>query len=104
MKNRNIKRLIFTCTKSLQGFHGVKEVKDVKIYHKLDGVFKEEAVEEVYQLYNKEGKEFINGPFQKCKICKNWFKFTESELQFLKEKELKGTCTCKRCKGRRVRV
>lgn len=103
MKVKNIKRLIFTCNKLLEGFYNIREIKDIKVYYKTNGIFKEYIMEgQVYQLYNPEGKKFINGPFQRCKICRNWFKITESESEFLKEKGLEITKTCKRCKGRKV--
>ena len=104
MQVLKIKRIIFTCRRDLTGIsEHVSEIKDVRMYHKLDrGDFSEEILTGVYQIYNDKGKHFLNGPFQQCNICKNWFMFGDNELEFFAKHEIARTRTCKRCKGRKV--
>lgn len=103
MEELNIKRIIFACRKKIAGLSStIREIKDVKEYHLRSGKFVEESVGNVYQIYNPKGKYFSNGPFQQCKICKNWFRYTTEEVTFFKEIGINGTKTCKRCKGRKV--
>ena len=103
MKKLNIRRIICMCYDDISLLsNSVRKLKEVRIYQKTDTSFKETAIGDVYQLYNPDGEIFINGPFQKCAICKNWFMYNKEELKFLESKGIKGTITCKRCKGRRV--
>ncbi len=104
MVSFNIKRIIFQCYNPdiAKYSSAIKKIEDVREYRKEENGFVEYPVTDVYQIFNPEGIHFINGPFQKCKICKNWVRYSQEELDFFKEHDLKGTATCKRCKGRKV--
>jgi len=106
MESKDIKRIVFTCSKGkeLKNLHpALTEITGVKTYHKFrDGKFKEEEVRNVFQIHNPEGHDFYNGPFQKCKVCNNWFKFQLSELEFFEENKINPTRTCKECRGRKL--
>lgn len=103
MEELDIKRIIFVSRKPITHLSSaIKEIKDVREYYLLFGKFTEGKVDNVYQIYNPKGKYFCNGPFQRCKICKNWFRYTTEELAFFRQNNINGTATCKRCKGRKV--
>lgn len=105
MKENNIKRIIFKTKDKLKvDLPFLTEIRDVKSYIKVEGIFKEEDIPHIYQIYNKNGSSFVNGPFQRCKICGNWFKISDEEKEFMNSRMVSHNRMCKRCKGRKVLV
>lgn len=99
MKELNIKRIIAKTYKMIpqkNAIHpAITSIRGVKLYQCIEEGFKELGVKNVYQFFNESGKHFVNGPFQKCKQCSNWFRFSEEEIRFM---DSNGIHICKRCR------